>query len=214
MTRIVILLLSLASAFPRATTSFSVASVGSFNIGIAKQGMVNQLTQIINDSYRVGETGIIVDTPENPFERATPEEVADLVTNNKLLALSTADGSAIGCAKIERITDTVGEWGCFAVHKDYQGKGCGNLLVHEIERYMKHDLEYKTAQLELLAPSNWKHQHKERLRSWYVRMGYTLRVPNDYKASTENLSQGSILGGRFVLATDADFTAYQKRLSD
>ena len=59
-----------------------------------------------------------------------------------------------------------------------------------------------------------RHDHKERLRAWYVaRLGYGLQVPGDYMASTTRLPRGTLLLGRFELAVESDFTVYRRRLS-
>ena len=59
-----------------------------------------------------------------------------------------------------------------------------------------------------------RHDHKERLHTWYVaRLGYGLRVPGDYMASTTRLPRGTLLLGRFELAVESDFTVYRRRLS-
>ena len=62
--------------------------------------------------------------------------------------------------------------------------------------------------------SSPRHDHKERLRAWYVaRLGYGLQVPGDYMASTTRLPRGTLLLGRFELAVESDFTVYRRRLS-
>jgi len=132
----------------------------------------------------------------------------------------------VGCIKVCRIDDddessdssgdnVIGEWGCLAVHPEHQGNGYGRRLVEAAERYARTEYRCTHVQLELLAPSKWKHTHKERLRKWYTSttsLRYDLAVPGDYEASTKRMAAGSLLGGRFELATDADFTLYRKKL--
>ena len=182
---------------------------------------LERVTGILNAAYQEGETGILVDTPENPLERATREEVLGFCRNQQLLVL-LVDQLVMGCVKVEAPLPSqdddgddddasavvIGEWGCLALAKESQGKGYGRVLVKAAESHIFQ--KCAVCQLELLAPSKWKHQHKERLREWYLRMGYNLRIPNDYDASTMTLPQGSTLGQRFVLATDGDFTSYHK----
>ena len=46
----------------------------------------------------------------------------------------------------------------------------------------------------MLTPRNWQHQHKERLRKWYVdKLGYELKLPGDYDASTTRVLSGETL---------------------
>lgn len=175
---------------------------------------VETITAIINDAYRVGEEGILMDTKVNPFFRATQDEVLDMIVQGKMLVLKDAsfNDDIIGCIKMDLLEDNIGEWGCLAVTAAKQGNGCGNMLVSAIEAHMQQTFGCNVAQLELLAPTNWKHEHKERLRLWYQRMGYETKVPGDYRASTQTFKEGTILGARFHLSADADFTTYQKHL--
>lgn len=175
--------------------------------------MAQKLTKLINDAYRVGETGILVDTPTQPFCRVTLEEVTYMIQNQQLLVVYNGENETVGCIKVTRTDqEGVAEWGCLAVSD--QGKGWGRKLVEAAHKHIVDQLECHTAQLELLAPSRWKHEHKERLREWYLRLGYQLKVNNDYQASTVTMPEGSVLASRFVLATKADFTCYQKKLCE
>ena len=45
------------------------------------------------------------------------------------------------------------------------------------------------------------------------RRGYALQVPGDYMASTTRLPAGTLLLGRFELATESDFTVYRRSLA-
>ena len=250
---------------PERVTKTMSAQTG---IRLAKKSDIEQpLVDMINSAYKDGEKDILVDTPQEPFQRVTAEDLRPLVARQQLLILeitiSKADdetdelgvenstprssssskriknGTArkiAGCIKLERVdhkdnsmidaaaaavTSTtipnipikIGGWGCLAVSNDYQRRGYGNRLIQAAEDYLKYQWGCQYAQLELLAPSHWKHHHKEMLREWYtVRLGYRLLVPNSYEASTEKFKQGTALAGRFVLATDADYTTYRKKL--
>lgn len=178
---------------------------------IAQKDAVETVTTIINDAYQSGETGILVDTEEKPFHRVTRAEMEQMIEDESIISLCIED-KVIGCIKVHSVGDGVAEWGCLAVAADSQRKGYGNLLVQAAEKHIRDVLECDVAQLELLAPSSWKHDHKERLRTWYQRMGYHLAETDDYEASTMRLPEGSLLGDRFVLATDSDFTRYRKKL--
>ena len=168
------------------------------------------LTVLINSAYKVGELGIMTDTQEAPFLRMTEYEVSSLVSSNKMLVASSGE-HLVGCVKVDMLEGDVGEWGCLAVHESWQGKGLGSKLVDAAECHLR--LKGCTVlQIELLTPSNWLHKHKERLRTWYLKLGYRLKALDDYRASTVTVSEGTLLLGRFLLATDADFTTYQKEV--
>ena len=184
--------------------------VTPMSIQIGAFGTVSAVTSILNDAYRVGETGILMDTPDKPFNRVTTEEVEQMTAKKNILTLSI-DGEVVGCIKVHVIEPGVAEWGCLAVSRRFQGQGFGTVLVQAVEKHIQAELNCRVAQLELLAPSSWKHTHKERLRDWYQRMGYSLAKVT-YENSTLRLPQGSLLGDRFVLATNGDLTSYRKNL--
>lgn len=184
--------------------------VSSMTIQIGTLDTLNEVTTIINDAYRIGETGILVDIPDRPFYRVTAEEVQQMIATKGILTLSI-DGHVVGCIKVHKVDNYVAEWGCLAVASLYQGKGYGTMLVKAAEHHIQSVMNCQMAQLELLAPSSWKHTHKERLRDWYHRLGYVL-AKRTYDESTVRLPQGSSLADRFVLATDGDFTCYRKKL--
>ena len=177
---------------------------------------VPYLTALINNAYKVGEAGIMVDTAKHPFHRMLEADVTLLVQDKHLLVLVLAT-AIIGCVKVKPNIETtalglVGEWGGLAVHPDHQHQGYGSLLHTAAEHCLK-EHGCIIAQLELLTPSDWKHDHKERLRRWYVgKLGYQLKVPGDYVNSTSTVPSGTLLLGRFLLTTNADFTIYQRRI--
>jgi predicted GNAT family N-acyltransferase len=136
-----------------------------------------------------------------------------MIEERQILTLSK-DDQVVGCVKVFALAEEEGvaEFGCLAVNQENKRSGLGKVLVLAAEEHLKVKLGCSVAQLELLAPSSWKHEHKERLRGWYLRMGYSTLAKGDYDASTTTLPAGSLLGDRFVLATDADFTCYRKEL--
>lgn len=168
------------------------------------------LANLINRVYSTGEKGIFVE----PFLRVTVDDVADLVNKGQLLVanLSFTDGKIVtyaGCIKVcWGIEEGLGEFGLLAVDESIQGKGLGSLLIQSAERIMEVEGRCCRSQLELLYPSEWKHEHKERLKKWYFNLGYR-------KGTTKCLPESTKLLGldRMELACDASFTVYTKTLS-
>ena len=203
--------------------SLSSDAANAWSIQLAsKDSDIERITDILNHAYKIGEKGIIEDSLEHPFNRATRQDVNEWVAKNMLLVLSSRKNNESGCIKVEvnQVSDPAdpahgqlcGTWGCLAVQQSHQGKGLGRRLVLAAEECLA-DQGCKVIQLELLAPSHWKHSHKERLREWYTeQLGYELSVPGDYETSTTRMKEGSLLVGRFILATDSDFTNYRKFL--
>ena len=187
---------------------------------------VHHVTALINHAYKVGERGIVVDTPEQPFERMRQEDLRNLIQSQSLLLLVSHNKQIIGCVKVNKhITEDspysslhgtlqgkVGEWGGIAVVPEHQHQGYGTVLQQAAEQCLR-EHGCAIAQLELLTPSHWKHDHKERLRQWYCdKLGYTLKIQDDYTSSTTTFSSGALLLGRILLGTDVDFTLYRRKI--
>lgn len=172
-----------------------------------------ELVTLINMAYRVGEAGIIVDTTDQPFNRVSTNDVAEMVASGNLL-VARFRGRIVGCVKA--VTEAngnndVGEWGCLAVAVEEQMKGIGSQLIDAAENALR-AAGYKTAQLELLAPVMWVQEHKERLRIYYTeKRGYALKT-GDFDTSTTTFEEGTVLLDRVTMATDAGFTIYTRTL--
>ena len=180
-------------------------------IQVSTLKVVSLLTCLINEAYKIGEAGILVDTSTQRFIRVTEDDLIEAITDQKILELQHDNGNIIGCIKVSKIHDDVAEWGCLAVAQEYQGMGYGSVLVRAAEDHIYRNLNCHVAQLDLLAPTHWKHIHKERLRGWYQRMGYHL-AKGSYEESTIRLPCHSKLGDFIIMATDVDCTTYQKKL--
>ena len=95
----------------------------------------------------------------------------------------------LGCCTVQKLDETVGEWGCLAVHTDYQGYGLGLLLVQAAEARLRNQYKCRILQIQFLdfdhPDDNDKliqttaYRHKQRLRAWYIKkLGYTA-VPSE-----------------------------------
>jgi GNAT superfamily N-acetyltransferase len=195
------------------------------------------IATILNQAYKVGEQGILDDSPKFPLVRAKESEVRDMIQAQQMIILLESQTSSTNndhsCTKLKTIlgcvrafvvdhactddrrqnSDYTGEWGCLAIELSHQGRGLGRMLVNAAEQHL-HEQSCRFLRIDLLAPSSGDHAHKERLRTWYTkRLGYNLSVPGDYAASTKKLSARSLLAGRFLLANDTDYTCYRERIS-
>jgi len=206
-----------------AGTAAGQAVLERVDVSLARDGDdVTLITELVNSAYRHGELGILEDTPEKPLQRFTAVEIEALVAEGRLLVARAGD-AAVGCVKLEllKVSDSsgkVGEWGGLAVDRRLQGQKLGSKLVAAAEVHLRDAWGCSEAQLELLAPVAWRHDHKERLRAWYVdRLGYRLRVPDDFDASSSREVEGTYLdgeeSGKFRLLTDSYFTVYRRELT-
>jgi len=105
----------------------------------------------------------------------------------------------------------VGEWGSLAVVERHWGKKFGSLLQKAAEDRLR-TCGCGVAQLELLTPTHWEHDHKNRLKRWYVdKLGYALKT-GEYISSTTAFPAKTQLIPKGQLACDAEFTLYRRRL--
>ena len=97
---------------------------------------LHHLYTLINDAYKVGERGLVVDTPEQPFIRMREEDLRTLIQSESLLLLVSSSKHIIGCVKVDKhITEDspysslhgtlkgrVGEWGGNDLHSQMSKK--------------------------------------------------------------------------------------------
>jgi GNAT superfamily N-acetyltransferase len=127
-----------------------------------------EVVRVINAAYAVGEAGLWVDGTV----RTTPEAVAEAIRGGGMLVASL-DGEAVGCACVKRLDATTADLGFVSVVPERWGSGVGRELFRSAEDLMR-ARGFTTAQLELLVPREWVHPEKDRLRTWYERLGYTI----------------------------------------
>jgi GNAT superfamily N-acetyltransferase len=163
------------------------------------QPLIDELVRIVNGAYAVGEDGLWL----AGTTRIGPGEIADAIRSGGMLAASR-EGRLVGCAYVRPLDAGAADLGLISVAPDEWGGGIGRELVRSAEELMRsHGLT--TMQLELLVPKGWVHPAKDRLRSWYTRLGYRMirSVPFDEVAAPP-ASQ---------LATPCEFLVFRKSLA-
>jgi GNAT superfamily N-acetyltransferase len=168
----------------------------------ADDGLVDELTRLVNRVYAVAEDGLWVDGAT----RTTPDEMAGLIAAGEVaVARDDATGGAIvGTVRVQQIDDATGELGMLVADPDRRGEGIGrDLIAFAEDRLRRRDVP--TMQLELLVPRDWTHPVKAFLDEWYTRIGYrrvrTGRIDDDYPHLAP------------LLATPCDFVIYHKALA-
>jgi GNAT superfamily N-acetyltransferase len=164
-------------------------------------GLVAELTGLVNRVYAVAEEGLWVDGAT----RTTPEEMARLIAAEEIAVAQEdrSEGRIVGSVQVRRIDDATGEFGMLVSDPQRRGEGIGRELVRFAEeRSRRHSVPIM--QLELLVPRGWTHPTKEFLDGWYTRMGYrpmhTGRIDDDYPHLAP------------LLATPCNFVIYHKAL--
>ena len=128
--------------------------------------LVEELVRIVNEAYAVGEAGLWLDGTT----RTGPDEIAEAIRNRRMLA-ATREGRLVGCAHVRPLDAGTADLGLISTAPDQWGSGVGRELVRSAEELMRSQ-GVTTMQLELLVPKGWVHPEKDRLHSWYTRLGY------------------------------------------
>jgi GNAT superfamily N-acetyltransferase len=141
--------------------------------------LVEELVRLINAAYAVGEAGLW----REGTTRIRPDEIAEAIRSGGMLA-ATFEGRLVGCAYVRLLDADTADLGLVSAAPDQWGTGIGRELVRSAEELMR-SRGVATMQLELLVPKGWAHPEKDRLRSWYTRLGYEVvrTAPFEYVAA-------------------------------
>jgi GNAT superfamily N-acetyltransferase len=160
--------------------------------------LVQTLAEVINSAYAVGEAGLWLEGTT----RTSPAEIAEMIRGGELLAASL-DGHTAGAARVRALDAVTADLGLISVSPDQWGAGVGRELVRAAEDVMR-ARGVTSAQLELLVPQGWVHPAKERLREWYLRLGYSI---------VRSAPVGEIVGHLEArLAVPCEFLIFRKSL--
>ncbi len=97
----------------------------------------------------------------------------------------------------------IGSFGMLSVAEEFLNMGIGSLMINKAEQICKNK-KCNFMRLELLAPTNSTHPVKERLRSWYTKLGYEKRSEEDFAILYPQLKP--------LLLSDCTFSVYLKQL--
>ncbi|KAK8092499.1 hypothetical protein PG999_014698 [Apiospora kogelbergensis] len=147
----------------------------------ANDALVASLTGIVNQVYFDTEKDLFLEGTQ----RTDEQEVRSIMQAGELAVMyilpppdpqaATAQPpprKAVGCIRIRRFADDVGELGMLALAPSHQGGGMGSALMRFGEGHVRGTLGLPVARLELLVPSGFHHAFKARLQAWYEKMGY------------------------------------------
>jgi GNAT superfamily N-acetyltransferase len=164
------------------------------------EALVDALARLVNDAYAVGEAGLWLEGAS----RTTPAEIADAIRGGGVLA-ATLEDRLVGCAYVRSLDAATADLGLISAAPDHWGSGVGRRLVHAAEEQMR-SRGATTMQLELLVPTGSTHPEKERLRAWYIRLGYRVVRSAPFEEVAAHLAP--------QLATPCEFLIFRKPLAD
>jgi GNAT superfamily N-acetyltransferase len=156
------------------------------------------LADLVNEVYRVGESGLWLDG----VDRTSAGELAENIAEGKI-AGAVLDGALVGCVRLRAIDEQTAEFGMLSARPELQGIGVGRALVAFVESRAI-DGGFVRMQLELVKPRGWKHPAKEILHSWYERLGYVVVSTNDFATVEPSVEP--------FLVTPCDFLVLWKTL--
>ena len=162
--------------------------------------LVEELTRLINAAYAVGEAGLWLEGTT----RTEPGEIAEAIRSGGVLA-ATLEGRLVGCAYVRPLDAGTADLGMVSTAPDQWGRGVGRQLVRSAEELMRSQ-GVTTIQLELLVPKGWIHPEKDRLRSWYTRLGYRVVRWAPFAEVAAHLASR--------LAVPCEFIIFRKRLAE
>ena len=160
--------------------------------------IAEELAGLINAAYAVGEAGLWLEGTT----RTQPAEIAEAIRSGGVLAASF-EGRRVGCAYVRPMDADTADLALISVAPDQWGSGVGRELVRSAEELMR-SRGVTTMQLELLVPKGWVHPEKERLRSWYTRLGYEVVRSAPFEQVAAQLAP--------QLGTPCEFLIFHKRL--
>jgi GNAT superfamily N-acetyltransferase len=129
-------------------------------------GLVDRLTDLINDVYTVAEHGLWRDG----VTRTTASELAELIAAGQI-AVATRDGHIVGSVQVREVSEDTSKLGMLVAAPEQRTTGVGRALLQFAERHSI-GRGKRALQLELLIPRALRHPRKEFLRSWYGRCGF------------------------------------------
>src|SRR5689334_17301200 len=165
----------------------------------ADAGFVGTVTDMVNLVYAEAEKGMWLDGTD----RATPGEIAAMITAGRLVVARDHDGRPAGVMHLQRLPTGEGELGMLVAHPERRGAGLGRDLIAYGESWARTQ-GLTTMQLELLYPNTWTHPVKKFLYDWYTRLGYQVIGTGDFADDYPELVSR--------LATPCDFLIFHKPL--
>ena len=157
--------------------------------------MVPELTKMINAAYEAGEQGLW--PPNTP--RVFDSDVQAMVDNGELLFVRR-DGQLAGLVRVHQLDERTAELGLLTAAK--LDSGVGGELIRVAEDWAR-ERNLPRMRLTLLIPREGTHPFKQRLHSWYSRLGYRAIGAEDVAKALPDIEK---------TAVPCDLVTYEKVL--
>ena len=127
---------------------------------------LRQVVHLINLAYDLTE-GLMF---EPGYERTSEREISHLAAKGQLL-VAEQEGEIWGVVKVGQKGNRTATFGMLSVQEKHWGKKIGKALVQACERWA-HDHCCTHLEIEILRSHEISMPHKDRLYTWYEKMGY------------------------------------------
>lgn len=156
-------------------------------------------TTIINEAYKSDEAGIWI----KDFSRTNLEEISSYIKKEEMFGWFK-NKQLVSVIRIESINNEA-HLGMVSIKKAYKGEGIPSMLFKHTHELLL-DRGVQKVNLDLLMPKNWKHPNKEKLFSWYSRLGYEMQNETPFEEVFKE--------GLKFLATDCKFVQMTYNLKE
>ncbi len=127
---------------------------------------IADIVALINSVYTLTEGSIF----ETNYARTNIEEIEGLIQEKNLLVAQEGE-EIMGVVKVGRLDKGRATFGMLSVRKSHWGKGIGRQLVQACEDFAREN-NCSYLQIEILRSHEIPMLHKDRLYTWYKKMGY------------------------------------------
>lgn len=158
--------------------------------------LVSELVRLINSAYAAGEAGLWLEGAP----RTDDAEIAAAIRGEGML-VATVEGRIVGCGGLRPVDTTTTDLGLVSAAPEVQGSGVGRQLLQTAEGLAR-ERGTATMQLQLLVPRDGTHPAKERLRQWYLRLGYRIERSVPFEEAVPHAAPS--------LATPCDILVFRK----
>ena len=142
------------------------------------EGVLEDLVKQINERYTATEHELW--QAGKDFKRTKAAELLKLREKGQLiLAFAAVERVPVGSVCIVALSESSpaesawAELGMLAVRPTFEGRGIGAALIAKAKSWAK-DHQRAELRLEILHPRKWSHPYKDRLRAWYLKLGFTI----------------------------------------
>jgi len=137
---------------------------------------INNIAHLINEVYLLTEKDFW--PQDGQYQRTNMDEIRSFIEKQELI-IATIAKKIVGAVHIYNLKADICGFGMLVSSPQKRAIGIGSALMKSIEIWARTN-NYKSIQLELLKPLDYKHPDKEFLTSWYTKLGYKMITKTSY----------------------------------